>query len=388
MPRATTGRLPGFPPSALLTGVHDRLPAEYYRAMGNASGTSRSDATESPEAALPLAARRHRLLAELDRRLRLHCRSIVGGPLVVGVSGGADSVALLLGCLALSRRTRRRALQPPIAAHVHHHLRGESADEDAEFVTDLCRRFGVPLHVEHVRPGSLPGNVADNARQLRYAALKRIAQREGAAAVAVAHHADDQFETMLIALCRGTGVEGLTGMPRTRPLGDGIALLRPLLGVRRAECEEFCRAADVTWRDDPSNADIKNLRARLRRDVLPVLEALWPDAPTRAAATADALDVARMVLAERIEQAFGLPGARCWPRQSLAELPLPILAAGLRRAALDEAPDLSDAFGQRILLPAAEAIASDDRKPKQFDWPGGLLLAVTKHEVRLERRSC
>ncbi|MDY7107293.1 MAG: ATP-binding protein, partial [Planctomycetota bacterium] len=177
---------------------------------------------------------------------------------------------------------------------------------------------------------------------------------------------------------------GLAGMPRVRPLGDGIVLLRPLLGVRRADCEDFCRSAGVTWRDDPSNTDVENLRARLRRDVLPILEGLWPDAPSRAAATAEALDAARSALRERVEQAFGQPGARRWPRPALAELPLPILAAGLRRAALDAAPELSDAFGQRILLPAAEAIASDDERPKQFDWPGGLVLVVTKREVELE----
>lgn len=355
--------------------------------MGDATGSSDPGATDPPPATLPLAARRHRLVAEIDRRLRLHGGGPAGAPVVIGVSGGADSVALLLACLALSLRQRNgQAPLQPIAAHVHHHLRGQSADADAAFVTDLCRRFGLPLRIEHVRPGALPGNVAENARQLRYEGLKRIAQMAGAATITVAHHADDQFETMLIALCRGAGVEGLAGMPWTRPLDDGIALVRPLLAVRRSDCEDYCRAAGVAWRDDPSNTDVKNLRARLRRDVLPIIEELWPDAPARAASAADALEAARAALAERIEQAFGAPGARCWPRGALADLPLPVLAAGLRRAALDEAPALSDAFGQRILLPAAEAIASREKKPKQFDWPGGLMLAVTKHEVKLEMR--
>jgi tRNA(Ile)-lysidine synthase len=343
-------------------------------------------ASSPPAGPLPLAARRHRLVAEVQRQLRLRCGLAEGGPIVVGVSGGADSVALLLACLALSNRGRtRREPLSPIAAHVHHHLRGESADADAAFVAELCRRFDVPLHLAHVEPGRLPGNVAENARLLRYESLQGIAESLGVAHVAVAHHADDQFETMLIALCRGTGVEGLAAMPWTRPLGEGLQLVRPLLAARRSDCEDFCRAAGVAWRDDPSNADAKNLRARLRRDVLPILEELWPDAPARAAGAAEALEAAQTALQERIEQAFGETTQRCWPRPALAALPLPILAAGLRRAALDEAPDLSDAFGQRILLPAAEAIASREKRPKQFDWPGGLVLAVTKREVELRR---
>ncbi|MDY7110484.1 MAG: tRNA lysidine(34) synthetase TilS, partial [Planctomycetota bacterium] len=181
--------------------------------MDDASDTSGERVGDGSAAALPVAARRHRLVAELDRRLRRGDHP-AGGRLVIGVSGGADSVALLLACLALSRRRTAETAFHPIAAHVHHHLRGESADADAAFVADLCTRFDIPLHVEHVRPGSMPGNIAENARELRYEALKRIAQETGSAAVAVAHHADDQFETMLIALCRGAGVEGLAGMPR------------------------------------------------------------------------------------------------------------------------------------------------------------------------------
>jgi len=357
--------------------------------MGDATRIPVPDPTPAsspPAGPLPLAARRHRLVAEVQRQLRLRCGLADGGSIIVGVSGGADSTALLLACLALAERakTRRKPLRP-IAAHVHHHLRGDSADADAAFVAELCRRFDVPMHLAHVQPGRLPGNVAENARLLRYEALQGIAESAGAAHVAVAHHADDQFETMLIALCRGTGVEGLAAMPWTRPLGEGLRLVRPLLAARRSDCEDFCLAAGVAWRDDPGNADPKNLRARLRNDVLPILEELWPDAPARAASAAEAIDAARTALAERIEQAFGGPGARCWPRPALADLPLPILAAGLRRAALDEVPDLSDAFGQRILLPAAEAIASRDKKPKQFDWSGGLVLKVTRHEVRLDR---
>jgi len=319
--------------------------------------------------------------------MRLRCGVPPAAKIVIGLSGGADSVALLLACLTLQERAEQEASPVHLAAvHVHHHLRGRSADDDADFAAELCRRFGVTLRTEHVRPGTRSGNVAENARELRYDALHRVARQLGAPFIAVGHHADDQFETILIALCRGAGVEGLAGMPWTRPLGEGVSLVRPLLAVRRSDCEDFCRAAGVTWRDDPSNADPKNLRARLRRDVLPLLEELWPDAPARAAAGADAVDAARVTLNARLEETFGPATRRQWSREALACLPLPVIAAGLRRAALDAAPGLSDAFGRRLLLPAAEAIVSGDEKPRRFDWPGGLVLRVTKRQARIDRR--
>jgi len=208
--------------------------------------------------------------------------------IVLAVSGGADSVALLLACLALQRRKKRASAPLAIAvAHVHHHLR-DSADADAAWVTDLCRRLGVPSVVEHVRPASLKGNLAANARRLRYQALAEVAARVGAKFVAVAHHADDQLETMLMALCRGAGPRGLAGMRSARTF-DGITIVRPLLHVRKRDCEDLCRKAGIAWREDPSNRDITRRRARLRRDVVPVLDELWPGAARRAARCAGIL---------------------------------------------------------------------------------------------------
>src|SRR4029077_4757469 len=116
--------------------------------------------------------------------------------------------------------------------------------------------------VEHVHPARLNGNTSARARDLRYAALIRQARRRKVRCVLTAHHVDDQFETMLMALCRGAGVEGLAGMAMVRPLADRIALARPLLESTKAECEDFCRAAGVRWREDPSNHDITKARAR------------------------------------------------------------------------------------------------------------------------------
>ena len=195
------------------------------------------------------------MVTELQRGLSGPCDVEAGAGIVLGVSGGADSIALLLGCVALRDRARSGGSGlAPIAVHVHHHLRGADADGDAAFVGDVCRKYGIDLRMEHVAPAAERGNIAENARILRYEALAGAAESVGAGHVAVAHHADDQFETMLIALCRGAGADGLSGMAWNRPLTGKVALIRPLLGVRRVDCEDLCRAADIAWRDDASSA--------------------------------------------------------------------------------------------------------------------------------------
>ncbi len=128
---------------------------------------------------VPIAVRRHWLVGEIERRLRIRGGVGPGAKVAVGVSGGADSTALLLGCAAL--RERQRSGTPsvrPLVVHVHHHLR-PSADDDAAFVTELCDRFELELRVEHIRPGSMAGNLAANARRLRYRALQRAAREWG-----------------------------------------------------------------------------------------------------------------------------------------------------------------------------------------------------------------
>jgi tRNA(Ile)-lysidine synthase len=249
-------------------------------------------------AALPVAARRHPLVREVDRQLALcgltnaDIAASPTRPVVLGVSGGADSVALLLACVALQRRKRRlSAAFQPVAVHVHHHLRAE-ADDDAEWVQALCMRLRVECHIEHVRPGELKGNGEANARRLRYAALARVAADVGAQHVLTAHHANDQLETMLMAMCRGAGPRGMAGMRMARPMGT-VTLARPLLRVGKRECEEMCRTAGIEWREDATNRDVSRRRARLRREVLPVLEELWPGAAKRASRNARLLERAQ-----------------------------------------------------------------------------------------------
>ena len=174
----------------------------------------------------------------------------------LAVSGGPDSTALLLlAATVLPGRVE--------AATVDHGLRAENAAE-ADAVARLCARLGVPHATLAVRLD--PGNVQDAARHARYAALGAWSQARGLGALATAHHADDQAETLIMRLNRGSGVAGLAGVRARSSLpGVPVMLVRPLLGWRRADLAQVVDDAGVTAADDPSNADERFDRARLRK---------------------------------------------------------------------------------------------------------------------------
>lgn len=181
------------------------------------------------------------------------------------MSGGPDSTALLmLAHAAIPGRVE--------AATVDHNLR-EGAAAEAEVVASICDALNVPHRTLRVTVG--PGNLQDGARRSRYRALSEWAEDRGLAALATAHHADDQAETLLMRLNRGSGVAGLAGVrPRGLVPGSKMVLLRPLLGWRRAELGGVVEAAGVPVGNDPSNADDRFDRVRIRRALA---EAGWID---------------------------------------------------------------------------------------------------------------
>lgn len=202
----------------------------------------------------------------------LESLQLAGARIVVGVSGGADSVALLRGLNSLAPALRI-VLFP---AHLNHGLRPGRAEEDAEWTEKLCRRLEIPIVIEQVdvprRAADMHWNVEEAARILRYEFFERTARSVGATHVAVAHNADDQVETVLHHLFRGTGLAGLRGMKRSRSLAAGITLVRPLLSVHRAEIENWLAEIGQDYRTDASNADVSRTRNRIRHKVLPALE--------------------------------------------------------------------------------------------------------------------
>ncbi len=221
----------------------------------------------------------HDLLPLVRRYVRRHALLARGESVIVGVSGGPDSVALLH---LLVRLADTMALRLHVA-HLHHGLRGAEADGDAAFVVRLAAELGLPCTVERVDVAALARahhrTLEEAARHARYTFLTRTAQRVGATVIAVGHNADDQAETVLMHLLRGTGMAGLRGMLPATPLHadtSSLRLIRPLLSVPRAKIEAYCATHHLATRLDRSNLDTVFLRNRIRHEVLPYLQNLAP----------------------------------------------------------------------------------------------------------------
>jgi tRNA(Ile)-lysidine synthase len=203
-------------------------------------------------------------------------------PVLVAVSGGADSVALLRVLISLGQRVG--------VGHVHHGLRGAEADRDLAFVRALARALGVPFHVEHVDARTADGSSPEaRARSLRYPALERMRSGGGYDWVATAHSLEDQAETVLLRAVRGTGLGGLSGI---RPILLDRRVIRPLLGIRRAAVRGYLETRGHAWCEDATNEDRAVPRNCLRHEVLPQLERIHPGAVERLASLADLARVA------------------------------------------------------------------------------------------------
>ena len=190
---------------------------------------------------------------------------------LVAVSGGADSVAMLRGLAELRVFSSEGRL---IAAHFNHHLRGAESDGDEAFVRELAQGLNIPLEVgsSGAPTGSMGDGIEAAARAARYEFLNATARRIGARYVVTAHTSGDQVETVLHRILRGTGISGLAGIPKARELTAGISLLRPLLSVSRAEVLSFLASLQQSFREDSSNASLEFARNQLRRELLPLLE--------------------------------------------------------------------------------------------------------------------
>ena len=262
-----------------------------------------------------------------DRRIREIGRGVArqlvesvgsgaGRQLIVAVSGGADSSALLL----LLSDTQSRHGWRVHAAHVDHLIQAASVrDEFRASATELAATAGVPLEIVEADASSEADSSSDGleaaARRVRYRALNDLALSLGAPAVATAHTQDDQAETVMLHILRGSGLDGLSGMPRVRPLSDEVALVRPMLDVSRAETESVCQAYGWTPAHDPSNDDLIHTRNRVRRSLLPLMQAINPNVTERLAELArsvgsdrELLDlVGRQALEQILDEDGGLP---------------------------------------------------------------------------------
>lgn len=274
----------------------------------------------------------------------------------VAFSGGLDSTVLLHLLAVLARR---EALPPLSAIHIHHGLQA-AADAWPAHCAAVCAQLGVPLQVVHVQvaPGA---SLEQAARQARYQAI--AAQLRPEQVLLSAQHRDDQAETLLFRLLRGAGVQGLSGMPSSRPLGVG-QLLRPLLNCSRSELLAYAQEHGLQWVEDPSNADQHYSRNFIRQQVLPLLQQRFAQTVGSLVRSAEHMAEAGVLLDELAAQDVQAARAQPWPWLALpclAAAPLRELSPARQRNALrywlrpfTAMPDTQHWAGWHSLLNAAE----------------------------------
>jgi len=303
-------------------------------------------------------------------------------PVVVGVSGGADSVALLLGLVQLGFPAGGRL----VVAHAEHDLRAEAASDRA-FVERLAKRLGLGCITRRLQVAEGPGGEGLEARgrRERYAFLAEAAHDVGGRHVLIAHTADDQAETILHNILRGTGSAGLAGMPRCRILADGVALLRPLLRLPRQLVRPFLEAVGQEWHEDLTNADTARARNFLRHEVLVRCQAgPYPAAGEALNRLGRQAGRAAGLLAEAVSHVLSQAGSRqpdgavVFRSRDLVGLGGPLLAEMLLALWRREGWPRRDMTAARYEAVAdlLAAAAGGDRAAGGLDLPGGLRAAM------------
>lgn len=216
---------------------------------------------------VPLAARRDRIVNSCRKNLEQRHKRVL-----VGLSGGADSCALL-GCLCVLRD--RGDLDEVSAIHVCHNMR-DNCEIDASFSQKISAELGCKFVREDIYPKGMTGNSYDVCRNLRYSKMVQHCRDQGITALAVAHHLNDQLETMIFRISRGAVPNSICGMDFSSQIYGDVSLVRPLLEVTRKDCERMCSKMGVMWIDDPSNANTDRTRAFIRHEIVPLLRKLNP----------------------------------------------------------------------------------------------------------------
>jgi tRNA(Ile)-lysidine synthase len=295
-----------------------------------------------------------------------------GDVVVAAVSGGADSTALLRLLVDLGPELR-------LTIHVAHfnHLLRDDADVDAAFVADMARSLRLVFHQGSGDPRAQARSgrsLEDAARRLRYAFLSEIARETGAHAIATGHTLDDQAETVLMRVLRGTGPWGLAGIPPVRT-HDGVRLIRPMIEVPRATVEASLRETGASWREDLTNRDLAMLRNRVRRVLLPALEGYNPDVRRTLArlaeVTRDEILALDALAVRRVTAVLSKRGATV----RIALAPFTRLDPALQRRALREAVRRSRGNIEGVgfvHLEGARHVALAGRRGAVAELPGGL----------------
>ena len=295
------------------------------------------------------------MLNELTRFIRRYDLIAPGDEIVCAVSGGADSVALLFGLYLLREKLGIRLF----AAHFNHHLRGEESDRDEQFVRDFCDRFEIPLYAGGGTVTPSGKGLEAAARDARYAFLRSLPGK-----IATAHTADDNAETVLLHLVRGTGLKGLGAIA---PQSGNV--IRPMLSCTRQQVEAFLEEYHISHITDSSNEGDAYLRNRLRHHVMPLLKQENPRLAENLSAMALRLREDEQVLSELAKQDADIPALRSMPRPQRKR----VLERFLKENGVRE-PEAEH-------LALAEALVFSEKPSARADFPGGV--AVGRQYDRL-----
>ncbi|MCI0702141.1 MAG: tRNA lysidine(34) synthetase TilS [Planctomycetia bacterium] len=337
-------------------------------------------------------------MTRLLREVRGFMANREGGG-VVAVSGGADSVALLRALEASGKQIT--------IAHLNHKLRGAESDEDERFVRDLASELGVACRVATVDVAALGGNLESTARRVRYEFFAEIASDEKASWIATAHTADDQAETVLHRLVRGTGLQGLRGIASVRgqrsedrdqkrpddlssdlcPLSS-VVLMRPLLAVTRADVLEYLATLNQPYRTDSTNTDTRFTRNRIRHELLPLLKSFNPDVVSALAHLAEHANEAHEVLVALASELLAkaerprAANAIILDAATLLAAPRAVLRAALRLVWEREGWPVSDmgfdAWDRAVEVAVGNAVACD--------FPDGVSMRHAGKVVQITRK--
>lgn len=325
----------------------------------------------------------------------IHRHSLLAGVngLLLAVSGGADSTAMAV-VLSELKKSGRICCQLAIA-HLNHQLRGAASDADEAFVGQLADQLGIPFYCQRLEVKAFAAqrklSVETAGRLLRIEALKQLASRADVDAIATAHQADDQIETLLHRLLRGTALRGLCGIWPQNKLA-GMRFIRPMLAVHRAEIEDYLNACGISWQVDHTNKTLDFTRNRIRHQLLPYLKNQAPPIGLKLLALADAAQAAQARVAATAAMAAanlmrldtsadsaqrsvcfdrqGFAGLSGWLQAELLLCAVEQLGVGLR--------NLSNRHIQKII-----SLLHSDCISYRLNWPGFITIEIDKTGIKL-----
>lgn len=280
----------------------------------------------------------------------------------------------------------------PIIAHVVHDLRSpDLTTQDQISVQELATCLGCAFVHRSIKIKSLPGNLEHNARSARYDTLAEMAQEHQLSYIATGHHADDQLETMLMNLARGTGPRGLAGIQDSRRLNE-VNIIRPLLGITHQSAVDLCQELGINWRHDHTNDDHSLTRNRLRHTVLPVLRDFDADIARRASSASDSCRSTMHALQVLVERSIWTlatiePALIAWGRSDLREQPSAALVE-LIRMSIEHLCDGAgmDRVTQGSLGNVIRAITDSSTEPRSC-YVGPIVAEVTARTVVIKEKT-